>query len=159
MRTGSLGITNDLWLLLHYACYEDAEVGHAWEPPTELVDTIRWAEGALDAGYDRKNGRTVPFRPGCKKCRTTAKNRMMARGLKREQVIRLFVRVGARWDWASREKAAEKLLRDDDLCIPDPENPGFTLVSTVKERRRRRIKQMEFEDRKYRIASQKVRMA
>lgn len=136
-RTGSRGIAEDLWTLLHYGCYEDAENGHAWEPPQEIVEIVRNADEAFDQSWDRAWPALVPFKPTCPKCKTAAKNLMLERGLDREAVKRLFARVGASWSWACRATDERKKMDDSGTMIADPDGPGFILESTLVARRKR----------------------
>lgn len=150
-RTGSLGISEDLWALLNSACYDERNHG-PWEPPAEVVESARLADAAFDAGFGRDPEwcedatRLVPFQPKCKECRRGARRVLTRRGLTDRRIQELFRLVGAKWDWTTDEKRAARKASDHGEAILDPKGPGWVLDSTVRRREQdmaRRIAQSD----------------
>lgn len=161
-RTGSLGLTRDLWALTHAACYDpDPVVGHSYDLGSEQPDLARrlgdTVEG-FDAGFMRDPDlcdtahTTVPFHPKCKTCRRAGKRVLERRGLNRVQIMRCFAALGAKWDWTTPAKERERRESDHGLAIIDPAGPGVILDSTLRARQRRAEKRIEQSDRKARMA-------
>ena len=155
-RTGSLGLTRDMWILARTSCFEvDPETGHSWTPPQQLAERLAATPEAFEAGFLRDPEvcdhvvTTVPFDPNCKKCRQVGKRMLEKRGLTREQVKRCFEAIGAKWEWTSRESDRKRRLDDSGEMVVDQDGKIVT-DRTIKARQRRRARKIAEQDAKHR---------
>jgi hypothetical protein len=140
-RTGSQGLSRDLWALCHAACYEpDATAGHAVVPSEEVL--ARFAQ--IDVPFDPDNP-AVPFSPKCVKCRQAGKRVMERRGLNREQVKRTFEALGAKWQWTSRETDEKRRTADTGEMVVT-ETGVLTIDRNVAAKARRKERQIQRRD-------------
>lgn len=148
-RTGSQGLTRDMWALCQAACYEpDPVVGHDVFPPDAVIDrfdNIDRGESAAAVYYEQSL--RVPFDPKCKRCRQVGKRVMERRGLTREQVKRCFDGLGAKWEWTSRE-SDEKRRNDDSGVMVVTDSGVLTTDRKVAAKKRREARRIERDDQK-----------
>lgn len=151
-RTGSLGLSRDMWALAQAACYADPVVGHEWTPPQEAYNRLACTDEAWDAGFDRTNDEgvkktTVPFNPACADCRKAGRRVLRHRGLSDKQQRAAFRGLGAKWQWTTPEKKQERLDRDRDEIVIGNEGKVRT-TSNERARQRRIAKRIEEADHK-----------
>lgn len=154
IRTGSLGVTGDLWRLVNSGCFTDAQVGHAAVLPREVFDRLALGcpEG-WDAGFGRQvDGMTrwwSTFDPACLDCKRAARAMLNDRGVDDEQVRKVFALVGARWTWTTPEKRAARKMNDSGTALIDPEAPNMTTDMAVRRRAARRAAAIVADDLKF----------
>lgn len=140
---GNLGLTRNLWALVHASCYEDhPEQGHSWTPPEEITDRF----AACIEEFD-ETAPTVPFHPKCKTCRQAAKRVMERRGLDREEIKRCFDKISAKWDWVSRE-STDKRRNDDSGVMVVSHDGQLTTDKKIAAKRRAKARKIEQADQK-----------
>ena len=145
-RTGSQGLSRDLWALCHAACYEvpssdenEVHRGHAQTPPPSVADRFEWID------VEWVPGQTVPFDPKCKRCRQVGKRVMERRGLTREQVKNCFDALGARWEWTSRETDEKRRNSDRGEMVVD-QNGNLSLDVKVQAKKRAAARKIQRQD-------------